>query len=571
MDMKVLGYKIKQIISLLTIISIVVLINGTDFYDEPDVIIEQVPLEGNNIRAFIYNTGIFNQDLRISNTPGFEWPKDEHKFAVFTTGLSIGAYVNGQLREAMASYKGELAPGYIIDSSGYPRAKTDIRFKVYNVKRTDNWINNPDWLNWGLMVHFGAPYVDVNNNGIYEPVIDTPGVRGAEQTIFVCLTDGFPEEHHIGEGFGGGTPPLYAELHLTAWAYNIDGLKDVQFLKWEVINKNNSVWDSTYFAIVCDPDLGFSDDDYIGCDSTRNLGYCYNGDNDDAGSYYSYGVNPPAVGFDLLKSPINKSINPPVIYEMTSFGHFTSTGAGGPVCESDPNGEPEPAYQFMRGFKKDRTPWVIPNTNPPQTTKYCYSGDPETQNGWTESKGRVKNCNGSLYGETQNFNPVGDRRFVMGSGADNFSVYPGDTQYVMIAQFIARGTNHLNSVTKLKQLDDFIQAFVDNGFVIGVNPISTRIPDGFKLYQNYPNPFNPVTTIKFDIPTPLSPPEGGTQRVRLTIYDVLGKEIDVLVNEKLNTGSYSVNWDASNFASGVYYYVLSASEYYETKKMVLIK
>jgi hypothetical protein len=84
--------------------------------------------------------------------------------------------------------------------------------------------------------------------------------------------------------------PLYAELHFTAWAYNIDGLKDVQFLKWEVINKNNSAWDSTYFAIVCDPDLGLADDDYIGCDSTRNLGYCYNGDNDDNGNSYSYGM-----------------------------------------------------------------------------------------------------------------------------------------------------------------------------------------------------------------------------------------------------------------------------------------
>jgi hypothetical protein len=147
---------------ILLVLSAIVLIYGTEFYEETDFNFVQVPLEENNIKTWINNRGVFNQDLRTSNTPGFEWPKGQGKFAVFTTGLSIGAFVNGQLREAMASYKGELAPGYIVDSSGFPRARTDIRFKFYNVKRADNWINNPDWLNWGLMVPFGAPFVDVN-------------------------------------------------------------------------------------------------------------------------------------------------------------------------------------------------------------------------------------------------------------------------------------------------------------------------------------------------------------------------------------------------------------------------
>jgi hypothetical protein len=150
----------------------------------------------------------------------------------------------------------------------------------------------------------------------------------------------------------------------------------------------------------------------------------------------------------------------------------------------------------------------------------------------------------------------------------------------MIAQFIARGTSNLNSVTKLKQLDDFIQAFVDNGFVIGVNPISNEVPQDFILYQNYPNPFNPVTTIKFDISAPLYPPEGGKLRTAsLIVYDVLGREAEVLLNEELKPGSYQVKWDASNYASGVYYYKLQAGDpststgqsYSETKKMVLLK
>ena len=141
------------------------------------VIIQQVLFDANNISTWVINTGIFNQDLRVTNTPGFQWPKGTGKFAIFTSGLCIGAYVNNQLREAMASYKGEYAPGYIIDSSGNSLAKTDFRFRIYKVKLGDSYITNPDWLNWGLMVPFGAPYTDVNHNGTYEPMVDTPGVK----------------------------------------------------------------------------------------------------------------------------------------------------------------------------------------------------------------------------------------------------------------------------------------------------------------------------------------------------------------------------------------------------------
>jgi photosystem II stability/assembly factor-like uncharacterized protein len=116
-----------------------------------------------------------------------------------------------------------------------------------------------------------------------------------------------------------------------------------------------------------------------------------------------------------------------------------------------------------------------------------------------------------------------------------------------------------------------------NGGAIGIQPISSEIPNQFSLSQNYPNPFNPTTRIKFAIPTPLSPPFGKGGRtqsggfVRITIYDILGREVAVLVNEQLNPGTYEVTWDASDFPSGVYFYQLSTQEYSVTKKMVLIK
>jgi hypothetical protein len=114
--------------------------------------------------------------------------------------------------------------------------------------------------------------------------------------------------------------------------------------------------------------------------------------------------------------------------------------------------------------------------------------------------------------------------------------------------------------------------------VTGIQPISNKIPVSFKLYQNYPNPFNPVTKIKFDIPTPLNPPfaKGGTAKpggfVKLTIFDILGREAAVLVNEELKTGTYEVTWDGENHSSGIYFYRMTTEDkLIDTKKLVLLK
>jgi hypothetical protein len=475
-----------------TIIFAVVLFFSGYFNENSSLfIIEQKALNSNNISAYITNTGIIDQNILSTQTPGFEWPKDSGKYAIFSAGLTIAAYVNNQLRMAAASWKGEYAPGYIIDSSGYPRARTNSAFKIYSVKKNDNWINNPDWLNWGYMVPYGAPFTDVNSNGTYEYIIDTPGVKGAAQTIFTVLTDGFPETHTAAEGFGGGTLPLYAELRITAWAYDNPGYRDIQFIKWSVINKNNSPWEKTYFSVVADPDLGYAGDDYIGCDTLKNLAYCYNSDNDDDGGLISYGLNPPAVGMFLCKGAVNKSVYPNVILSLTSIVYIKKGTDPHPNCELEPNSDPAAAYNFMKGLKRDGTPWVVPGTNPPQTTKFCYTGDPESNTGWTEYTGAIWNCGDSLTGNWVSPNVPADRRFLMCSGAENLTVNPGDTQTIIIAQLIARGNNHKNSVTKLKELTGNAVNLCNNGFVIGVNSVSTQIPDGFKLYQNYPNPFNP--------------------------------------------------------------------------------
>jgi len=103
---------------------------------------------------------------------------------------------------------------------------------------------------------------------------------------------------------------------------------------------------------------------------------------------------------------------------------------------------------------------------------------------------------------------------------------------------------------------------INNG-VTGNQQVGNTLPAKFSLYQNYPNPFNPATTIKYDI--------AKNSDVKIALYDILGREVQILVNQFLNAGTYEVNLDASNIATGTYFYKISAGSFTDIKKMVIIK
>ncbi len=107
----------------------------------------------------------------------------------------------------------------------------------------------------------------------------------------------------------------------------------------------------------------------------------------------------------------------------------------------------------------------------------------------------------------------------------------------------------------------------DTTFIVGLQQISSQVPKEYKLFQNFPNPFNPTTNIGFRI--------AGSGLVTLKIFDINGKEISELFNKELKPGEYNLDWNASGFSSGVYFYkltVISGKEVFtETKKAVMIK
>ena len=91
----------------------------------------------------------------------------------------------------------------------------------------------------------------------------------------------------------------------------------------------------------------------------------------------------------------------------------------------------------------------------------------------------------------------------------------------------------------------------------------TTIPIQFALYQNYPNPFNLMTSISFDLPV--------ATMVSLKLFDILGREVVTVISEEMQAGNYTRQWNASPFASGVYFYRLQAGNFVQTKKLVLLK
>ncbi len=168
----------------------------------------------------------------------------------------------------------------------------------------------------------------------------------------------------------------------------------------------------------------------------------------------------------------------------------------------------------------------------------------------TNNKGfEIEKC---TNGKT-NWQPIG---FVEGNGTStNKNLY----------SYTDKSISGENYFYRLKQID------FDGGFHYSdVVEINFNAPLEFSISQNFPNPFNPTTEIKYSIPASLNLSKGGTL-VRLEVYDILGRLVAILVNKNQQPGNYKVEFNASSITSGIYFYTLTAGNFHQTKKMVLLK
>ncbi len=420
----------------------------------------------NQISTFIYRDGI--GDINTNWNSGLFYPKGTGKTAVYSSGLLWGGKVNGQIRTGGSAYRTGLKPGKILDN-GTAEDTNSPDVRVFRVRRDYTTADlsmeaadegksakeiydqyKKDWNEWPASN--GAPYEDVDGDGRYVPTVDHPGVLGADQTLWFVAND--LDSNQTKDLYGA--LPFGIEMQTTVWGYQgLAPMGNIIFKKYLLINKSKNDFKEMYLGIWSDPDLGDAGDDYVGCDTTLDLGYVYNAKSKDA---VYYPLNPPSVGFCLLRGPIvnggpkdvayfeNRRISGKKNLPMTAFSWMYK------CCyqEGDPPGDSYQGslqlYNMMQGLLGGGTPHPLPENMGPGTTKFPYSGDPVTGTGF---------IGGARFSSTFNDAP-GDHRLMVCSGP--FNMAPGDTQEIIFAEVaggVTDGVDYLNAITFMKTYSAF--------------------------------------------------------------------------------------------------------------------
>ncbi|MBI2416485.1 MAG: hypothetical protein HYV28_00970, partial [Ignavibacteriales bacterium] len=410
----------------------------------------------NRIKMIFYNNGIGSYN-RVGGSSGLYWDEDmKHvKTAIFQDGVLLGFKVMDSVFVEGSAYRTGLQAGKIL-----PDRKADDpkkpEYKIWKIRK--GWENLPagserdrleyDYNNWP--VADGAPWEDIDGDGIFNRQIDRPKFLGDEVNWYVVNDLDSSRTLYL-----YGSNPIGLEIQTSIFAFTKPRIfGDVVFKKYIIINKGSKNLKDGYFSIWSDPDLGDAGDDFIGSDTLVNMAYCYNGDNFDAGAN-GYDEKPPAVGYILLQGPV-------VDYDKTKYhmitrrnlpdsaivnGHWiksktnlpmTSIGfiIGGSAYYSDPvQGDyigAKQVYNMMSGKIWNGRDTANPIYN--QAGTCVLTGDPETRTGeWEGSTGLA----------------AGDRRVMLNTG--KFDLASGDSLEVIYAIALARGTSNYNSVTELKK------------------------------------------------------------------------------------------------------------------------
>ncbi len=412
-------------------------INTNDVYDYIGV---------NNILMWVSNTGDGSYNPTTQGA-GFEWPAGSGKTAIYEDGFLWGG-VNRSLPDSIqiqiggSAYNHGLQAGKILEN-GLADNSENPRYRVYKVFK--DWQNlspgpvrdayQKDYEEWP--VEDGAPWIDVNGDGRFTRGVDKPDIIGDEMLWFVSNDLDTARTINL-----YGSYPLGIEQQTTVWGYKrYNILSNTIFKKIRLINKGSNLIDSMYISIWSDPDLGDVGDDYVGCDTTLDLGFCFNGKNND----YIYGEAPPVVGYTFLQSPVLTNGK-----KWTSFFVYIPKPWSGPAPDpplrsyENTIGE----YNKMNGLTGDGDPFVNPEGD---TTLFPIAGDPITQTGWFEGLGP------GAWGQYPD-----DRRFNMNAGPFTFA--PGDTQEITYAIMVGQGENNVDGIRVVRDMAVYAQTYFDKGF-----------------------------------------------------------------------------------------------------------
>ncbi|UCE24136.1 MAG: T9SS type A sorting domain-containing protein [Candidatus Zixiibacteriota bacterium] len=452
---------------------------------------------------------------------GENWEGDD-KYELESWGTCLGGSFSGEYEHSVSGSDDDPFTDWVywilpLDDSpgeaGYLAAEADMLAGTFPANVND---------------HYGAEVmartVLVNWNGGVEPPFtqDCP----EQGTVFRITT-------------GKASPPPDMFLFTScAPDYITTGAEGQSiYLSYKVINKGGKTLRDCYFSLWIDPDLGYADDDLVGCDTLTDLFYSYNGSEVDP----RYGYLVPAIGFKYLYGPMVPSPGDSAYFDGTwipGYRNLGLTAFSRYINGTDPDNWYD-TYGYMRGLTKSGDPYVYEGDE----LTYMCSGDPVTGSGDVD------------------YSPTELR--MMGT-CGPFSLNPGDSQYVLIKMAVAQGDGRLNSITKLREV---LNADIDVK-IPGPKDELTASTDKLAIKQVYPNPFNPSATIRYALPE--------RAHVKVDIYNILGQRVARLVDQTQPAGLHSVVWDGTdesgNAAStGVYFCRVMAGDKQENRKMVLLK
>lgn len=417
---------------------------------------------------------------------------------IYEDGLVWGAKVNGKIQVGGSTYRtgtqavlsriyrirsdwATLAISAVTEDAGefYQKPSKDVT-DAEALSIIEQY--KKDWADWP--VDAGAPYVDADSNGTYNPVLDAnnmpdptqgdyPGIASADQVVFFVANDA--DAGKVTNLYG--SDPMGVEMQVTMWGYNQKSarLGQLMFKKYKLINTSTDTFNDMYVAQWCDPDLGNFSDDVVGCDPALGFGFAYNGaPHDDA--FDDFGIAPSAVGYDFFQGPIvdgqaNQDLNNNGVDDaddyavfnlkkvgpgkinlpMTAFLYFS---AGNSEWQDPTLGDHDGTlewYNLLRGFisttdVNNPTPFTHRATG--EATKFPLDGDPVAGTG-------------DIDGQGSNF-AAADRR--MGLSTGPFTMAPGDEQEIVVAVLGGNGSDYLNSVVQVKETDKLAQQLYNDLF-----------------------------------------------------------------------------------------------------------
>jgi hypothetical protein len=482
----------------------------------------------NNVRALIQTGGDMWWDL--VGVPRYEVPKGSGRTALFAGSLWLGGRdASGQLKVAALRFRQRgmdfwTGPLNTVTAEIDPTTcdQWDVHFKstrqevdaFVQKESIPNYVTPEFIKTWPAHGDpskgedtYLAPFIDVDGDGFYNyengdyPGYDLSGKVDCQGQLLNVYGDEnlwwiFNDKGNIHTETGGQSIGMEIRAQAFAFATN-DEVNNMTFYNYELVNRSSFDLRDTYFGFWVDADLGNAQDDYVGCDVERGLGFAYNGDefDDDNAGRPGYGENPPAIGVDFFQGPFQDSdgkdnclcdnyadaiADGGIVYNGSGVGY----GDGKPdnerlgmraflyhINNQDPRvGDPTVAsdyYNFLRSVWKDNSDMVYGGTGhrnspgavqPLVEANYMFPGDSDPK-GWGTG-GDIQ----APWTEVSAGNVPQDRRFVQSAGP--FSLAPGAVNNITVGVVWARATSGgaAASVQAMKQADTKTQALFDNCF-----------------------------------------------------------------------------------------------------------